>query len=187
VAAIRDGTKTVEQVAQEKGEEYITGIILGNVGRYGVEVVKKGGKWVQNKLPSSATSSKPIDLAISNERDKALNDAFAKIDDKGGKHVPNAGAVGNMGEFLKQPGFGSELNNAIQKTSKIAPGDVSVYMANKKIGDHIKEGDQIYLDKLHKNHLEVFKANGEFRAVLNLDGSYNGLKSDAAKARRLPK
>ncbi len=50
IAAIRDGTKTVEQVAIEKGEEYVTGIVLGNVGRYGV---KAGGKWVQTKDPFS--------------------------------------------------------------------------------------------------------------------------------------
>ena len=50
IAAIRDGTKTVEQVAIEKGEEYVTGIVLGNVGRYGV---KAGGKWVHTKDPFS--------------------------------------------------------------------------------------------------------------------------------------
>ena len=45
IAAIRDGTKTVQRVAQEKGEEYITGIILGNVARFGVKAVKAEGIW----------------------------------------------------------------------------------------------------------------------------------------------
>jgi hypothetical protein len=49
VAAIRDGTKTVQQVAQEKGEEYVSGIILGNIGRYGVKAVKSGSTWIQSK------------------------------------------------------------------------------------------------------------------------------------------
>ncbi|MGY0195949.1 DUF637 domain-containing protein [Leptothrix sp. BB-4] len=49
VAAIRDGTKTVQQVTQEKGEEYVTGIIIGNIGRYGVKAVKSGSKWIQSK------------------------------------------------------------------------------------------------------------------------------------------
>lgn len=40
MAAIRDGTKTVEQVAKEKGIEYVTSVIAGNVARYGVKVVK---------------------------------------------------------------------------------------------------------------------------------------------------
>jgi large exoprotein involved in heme utilization and adhesion len=49
VAAIRDGTKTVQQVALEKGEEYVTGIIIGNIGRYGVKAVKSGSTWIQSK------------------------------------------------------------------------------------------------------------------------------------------
>lgn len=48
LAAIRDGTKTVEQVAREKGEDYVTGIILGNIGRYGVKAVKTGTTWIQS-------------------------------------------------------------------------------------------------------------------------------------------
>jgi hypothetical protein len=50
LAAIRDGTKTVAQVAQEKGEDYVTGIILGNIGRYGVKAAKVSGIWVQGKI-----------------------------------------------------------------------------------------------------------------------------------------
>jgi len=53
IAAIRDGTKTVQRVAQEKGEEYITGIILGNIARFGVKAVKAGGVWVQTRDPFS--------------------------------------------------------------------------------------------------------------------------------------
>jgi hypothetical protein len=53
IAAIRDGTKTVQQVAQEKGEEYVAGIILGNVARFGVKAVKAGGIWVQTRDPFS--------------------------------------------------------------------------------------------------------------------------------------
>jgi hypothetical protein len=49
VAAIRDGTKTVQQVAQEKGEEYVIGIIVGNIGRHGVKAVKSGSTWIQSK------------------------------------------------------------------------------------------------------------------------------------------
>lgn len=53
IAAIRDGTKTVQQVAQEKGEEYVAGIILGNIARFGVKAVKAGGVWVQTRDPFS--------------------------------------------------------------------------------------------------------------------------------------
>ena len=49
VAAIRDGTKTVQEMALDKGEEYVTGIIIGNIGRYGVKAVKSGSAWIQSK------------------------------------------------------------------------------------------------------------------------------------------
>lgn len=54
----------------------------------------------------------------------------------------------------------------------------SVYKANGDIGDYIKKGDQFYLDAQHKDHLEVFDKRGNFKAVLNLDGSINKYKTD---------
>ncbi|MEB7586619.1 hypothetical protein NGC36_15205 [Serratia rubidaea] len=109
-----------------------------------------------------------------------------------GKKIPyttNAGAVGNMGEFFKQPGFGSEIKEVSKKTSKQYQGQ-SVYKADKPIGDFIKRGDQFYLDAKHKDHIEVFDSTGtKVKAVLNLDGSYNKKKTEAAieEGRRLPK
>jgi len=49
VNAVRDGTKTVDQLAQEKGEEYVAAVVAGNLAKYGVKVVKHGGKWVAGK------------------------------------------------------------------------------------------------------------------------------------------
>ncbi|KAA1181262.1 hemolysin BL-binding protein, partial [Photorhabdus heterorhabditis] len=42
-----------------------------------------------------------------------------------------------------------------------------------------------YLDGQHKNHLEIFDNKGKFKAVLNLDGTVNQTKTDAAKGRKL--
>lgn len=97
------------------------------------------------------------------------------------EYQPNAGAVGNMKEFLNAPGFGQDLASSSQRTHKIVQGE-TVYKANKPIGDHIETGDQFYLDKAHKNHIEVFGRNNKVKAVLNLDGSYNETKTAAAKA-----
>ncbi|WP_256562825.1 hemagglutinin repeat-containing protein, partial [Pseudomonas sp. PA1(2017)] len=104
------------------------------------------------------------------------------------KYTPNAGSVGNMGEFLKQPGLGSQINTSAQKTKQIYQGQ-SVYQANSSIGDYLVKGDKFYLDGMHKNHLEVFDSKGRFKAVLNLDGSYNADKTSKAlsEGRRLPK
>ncbi|CNC14930.1 adhesin/hemagglutinin [Yersinia ruckeri] len=103
-------------------------------------------------------------------------------------HVPNAGAVGNMGEFFKQAGFGSLTKDSSQKTSKIYQGQ-AVYKASSNVSDEIRKGDQFYLDASHKNHLEVFDSKGNFRVVLNLDGSINPDKTKvaAAEGRKLPK
>lgn len=93
---------------------------------------------------------------------------------------PNAGSVGNMNEFLNGEGFGRQLSDGLRKTPQQFQGQ-SIYKATDDIGSHIKSGDQLYLDGLHKNHLEVFDKRGNVRAVLNLDGTLNGPKTDAAK------
>ena len=98
-------------------------------------------------------------------------------------YVPNAGAVGNMKEFLTQPGLGTQIKNSAQKSSQIYQGQ-SIYKANSDIGDVIKKGDQFYLDGQHKNHLEVFDSKGKFKAVLNLDVTINKVKTEAAKGRK---
>lgn len=105
-----------------------------------------------------------------------------------GGYEPNKGAVGNMGEFFNQSGFGSQMNDNARKTSQIYQGQ-SVYQAKGTVGDYIAKGDKYYLDGAHKNHLEVFNSKGKVKAVLNLDGSYNDTKTQAAikEGRRLPK
>ncbi|WP_399199754.1 hemagglutinin repeat-containing protein [Tenebrionicola larvae] len=100
------------------------------------------------------------------------------------KYQPNKGAVGNMKEFLTQPGFGTQINNNAQKSSQIYQGQ-SIYKANGNIGGVIKKGDQFYLDGQHKNHLEVFDSKGKFKAVLNLVGTVNKAKTEAAKGRKI--
>ncbi|WP_242675385.1 hemagglutinin repeat-containing protein [Phytopseudomonas dryadis] len=104
------------------------------------------------------------------------------------KYTPNSGSVGNMGEFLKQPGLGSQVNTSAQKTKQIYQGQ-SVYQVTSPIGDYLAKGDRFYLDGMHKNHLEVFDSKGRFKAVLNLDGSYNAAKTSKAisEGRRLAK
>ncbi|WP_240042251.1 DUF637 domain-containing protein [Photorhabdus khanii] len=99
-------------------------------------------------------------------------------------YQPNQGAVGNMNEFLKQPGFGGNLKDNSRKTSRIYDGQ-SIYQASNDMGQYIRKGDQFYLDGKHKNHLEVFDSKDRFRYVLNLDGSINPDKTQAAQGRKL--
>jgi len=45
---------------------------------------------------------------------------------------------------------------------------------------HLKKGDHIYLEVLHKNHLEVASKQGKINYVLNLDGTMNRKKTNTA-------
>ncbi|MGV8003531.1 DUF637 domain-containing protein [Photorhabdus temperata subsp. temperata] len=103
-------------------------------------------------------------------------------------YQPNQGAVGNMGEFFRQSGFGSQMKNNARKTNQIYDGQ-SVYQVKGDVGEYISKGDKYYLDGMHKNHIEVFDSKHKIKAVLNLDGSLNRSKTDKAieEGRRLPK
>ena len=91
--------------------------------------------------------------------------------------------VNNMSEFFETE-FGQKLKKVLQKTSKRYDGQ-SVYKVTEDVGDILKKGDQIYLDGLHKNHLEVFDRNGKLRTILNLDGTENITTLLQAGKRRL--
>jgi filamentous hemagglutinin len=45
----------------------------------------------------------------------------------------------------------------------------------------MKKGYHFYLDALHKDHLEIFDKKGNFKLVLNLDGSINVAKTKAVE------
>ena len=140
------------------------------------------------KLSWSDVETRYDAMTISVEIVRALVGGKGKAPDRLGMagkvpHMPNAGAVGNMGEFFKQSGFGSQMKETAQKTSKIYQGQ-TVYKSSGNINENIRKGDQFYLDGAHKNHLEVFDSKGNFRVVLNLDGSVNVNKTKAAEAER---
>ncbi|WP_244968570.1 hypothetical protein [Rosenbergiella australiborealis] len=118
------------------------------------------------KLSWSDVETRYDTMTVSVEIVRALVSKKGKVPDRlemAGKvpHVPNAGAVGNMGEFFKQPGFGSQMKEAAQKTSKIYQGQ-TVYKSSGNINENIRKGDQFYLDGVHKNNLEVFDSKGNF-------------------------
>jgi hypothetical protein len=90
----------------------------------------------------------------------------------------------NMKQFF-QTEFGSKIKNSLEKTNKRHQGQ-SVYRVTEKIQEYgLKKGDQLYLDNLHKDHLEVFGKNNKIRSVLNLDGTENIIKLIKAAGREL--
>ena len=85
--------------------------------------------------------------------------------------------VNNMTEFFKT-NFGRSIEKFLQKTNIRYDGQ-TIYRAAENINGDLKKGYHLYLDGLHKDHLEVFDRNGTFRKVLNLDGTTNYTKTNA--------
>jgi len=54
IQAIKSGEKTLEQVAQEKSLEYVTGILVGNLAKHGVKVGTDAVKQVADKMAKNA-------------------------------------------------------------------------------------------------------------------------------------
>ncbi|NSM10505.1 hypothetical protein G5C01_03845 [Moraxella bovoculi] len=52
---LKSGKKTVEQLAQEKGESYITQAIAGNIGKYGYKIVKSGSRRIVQAVKKSCS------------------------------------------------------------------------------------------------------------------------------------
>ncbi|WNJ95688.1 hypothetical protein RND59_00765 [Vibrio ruber] len=115
-------------------------------------------------------------------------DPLLVVDSKNSSYEPNKGAIGKMEDFFNQPGFGSDVISITKKSPKVYDGQ-RVFDVTKRYGSALKKGDQVYLDGQHKNHLEVFDKQGNFKAVLNLDGTLNIAKTAQAKktGRRPPK
>ncbi|WP_241490108.1 hemagglutinin repeat-containing protein, partial [Pseudomonas syringae] len=98
--------------------------------------------------------------------------------------VMNQGSVNNMKDFFANTDFGKAISDVTKKTSKVYDGQ-AIYQAVERYGDFIKKGDQIYLDGLHKDHLEVFNKRDKATYVLNLDGSLNLEKTKEAAGRTI--
>ena len=55
IQALENGTKTWEQLAREKGTEYMAQAILGNVAKFGVKAVKKGSGYALKKVAQTCS------------------------------------------------------------------------------------------------------------------------------------
>jgi len=93
--------------------------------------------------------------------------------------------VNNMAEFLRDTEFGKELKNKVTHIGKSWDGQ-AIYQLNEKIKKYgLQFGDYLYLDKLHKDHLEVFTQKKKLRCVLNLNGTINNIKTNQIPRRIL--
>ncbi|MBC2256446.1 hemagglutinin [Listeria ivanovii] len=89
-----------------------------------------------------------------------------------------------MKEFF-ETSFGRSIKNNVSKTKNQYQGQSIFEVTQKTSNQYLKKGDKFYLDNLHKDHFEVFTKKGEFRAVLNLDGTLNMSKTKNAVGRKI--
>ncbi|RAS80687.1 pre-toxin TG domain-containing protein [Priestia endophytica] len=90
--------------------------------------------------------------------------------------------VSNMNEFFDME-FGKSISNSLSK-SKVKYDGQSIYKVEKKTSNqYLKKGYGVYLDALHKDHLEVIDKTGNVKYVLNLDGTLNQDKTKKALGR----
>ncbi|WP_230950343.1 DUF769 domain-containing protein [Xylella fastidiosa] len=58
IKAIRSGEKTLEQVALERGQDYVTSILIGNLAKYGLKAAMIGGRWISGTAKEIANAEK---------------------------------------------------------------------------------------------------------------------------------
>lgn len=91
-------------------------------------------------------------------------------------------SVDNMNEFFKD-GFGKSIKNNLSKTNLKYDGQTIYKVTSKTGNEYLKKGYGVYLDALHKDHLEVIDKLGNVKYVLNLDGTLNADKTAKAIGR----
>jgi hypothetical protein len=133
------------------------------------------------------------------KKKSAAAQALKDAEDKKQKHSSSGGGpkkddedekrrkgnvVHNMQDFFKKTPLGLLIKDYVEKTKKYVQGQ-SVYKMMKDVGDYLKKGDQLYLDSLHKDHLEVFRKDNKFKTVLDFCGKEIVAKARKAEGRRL--
>jgi RHS repeat-associated protein len=93
--------------------------------------------------------------------------------------------VKNMDGFFDMK-FGKSFKKSSLKTNVKYDGQ-SIYKITEKISNnkYLKKGYGIYLDGMHKDHLEVIDKQGYVKYVLNLDGTLNADKTKKALGRQV--
>ena len=133
-----------------------------------------------------ATTAEGFQVRIANNAAKTFSKmerAGEKIAGVAQKIIPK---VANMKEFFELE-FGTKIKHLCQKTNLQFKGQTIYKVTEKTNNKYLKQGYHFYLDSLHFDHIEVFGKNGNLKAVLNLDGTYNAMKTGKAYGRSIGK
>lgn len=90
------------------------------------------------------------------------------------KNPRNNDKYENMYEVFARAPIGKRLKEVVKDAGRRYK-DSKMYRAIKDVEEFgIKQDDWLYLDKMHKDHIEVFTKSGkDLRTILNMDGTQN--------------
>ncbi|MGG4508199.1 cytosolic protein, partial [Heyndrickxia sporothermodurans] len=156
---------------------------ISKIGNLGTKVGKFGEitAKVEGLSPYLGTvTAGPIPYNVMNRLEDQIQLAARKAFGDGTKGIVKP--VSNMNEFFDME-FGKSISNSLSK-SKVKYDGQSIYKVEKKTDNqYLKKGYGVYLDALHKDHLEVIDKTGNVKYVLNLDGTLNPDKTKKALGR----
>jgi hypothetical protein len=121
----------------------------------------------EHKKPSKVQTAKQ------NTSSSGSSSGGPKKDENEKKERPNLPKYANMQEVFKKEEFGKLLEKCVEKIEGVKYQGQQAYRAIKDMVEFgIKEGDKLYLDGLHKDHIEIFKGGikGAPRNILSVDG-----------------
>lgn len=112
---------------------------------------------------------------------QAMSNDTQRTKNASGAIIRETEKIANMKELFTKNEFGKALEKCSIKIKAIdAKTNSQIYEITEKLSEYgLKEGDKIYLDKFHKDHIEVFR-NDKCIIVLDLDGTVNNIKTAKA-------
>lgn len=176
----------------EQENKRITGNIEMAEDYHAINDIDVAHIWPQFKaaFEKQYTEKMKIQLFDLQKRQEALKPKYKEAKksnsnkDEDPKNPRNNDKYENMYEVFARAPMGKKLKEVVEATSRNYKG-IKIFRAIRDVEEFgIKEGDWLYLDKMHKDHIEVFCHKGKpLRTVLNMDGTQNLVKIKQAGVR----
>ncbi|MDR3550585.1 MAG: polymorphic toxin-type HINT domain-containing protein [Candidatus Babeliales bacterium] len=166
------------------------GAPLGPVGICAGIVIGGAIGYIINSCVSKKTSGNSLAFDVNKIKSCSTHNNPDK-QHKGNKQDPkkprNTDRFANMYEVFEKAAIGKTLKECSESTSCAYKDGAKIFKVIKDIAEYgIKKGDWFYLDKMHGDHIEVFKKFGSpMRTILNMDGTQNFNKLKQAGARTI--
>ncbi|HEV2916681.1 MAG TPA: hypothetical protein VGW78_02945 [Candidatus Babeliales bacterium] len=154
-----------------------SGMVWSGTKNKATHVIKKYNKEIKKakkKTERQNNSNSGNNGGKGPNRDRNPQDDASKLAGLAEKQATRPQKAANMNEVFKSGEFGKKLQQSVEKVNGKNFQGQQGYRATKDMPEiGIKKGDKMYLDGLHKDHIEVFKAGSEGsapRTIISIDG-----------------